>query len=914
MAEEKEEKITIPTAPEPEASPTAVAPWWEKSAPEMVSITINGKTVQFEKGASLFNACKQLGVLLPAMCYHYSFSPFGSCGICLVEVEGKSNNVRACTAKVAPGMVVWTDTEKIKEARKKAVEKHLLVHPLDCPVCDADGKCELQDLTYELGVYNIAEPKRKEIPEDTRSPVLDFNMNRCILCGQCINVCKEVQLIDALCFYKKDKQTHVGAHGGTALYCEFCGDCLAVCPVGAIVSRFSKYAFKPWQLKKTETTCTYCSDGCALNVESEQQKVTRVTSELSYRSKFGLEREPGEGHGGICVRGRFGFEVFHSPKRLSRPLVRKEGQLVETSWFEATREVARRFAEIKAAHGPQSIAGLITARCTNEEVYLFQKFMRLTLGTNNIDSSGRYGLMNAVLAMRQALGFGRSMVDFKDIALANLVLVIGSDITETHPVESLRVKDALSRGTAKVVVLDAVKTKMAKLASIHLQPRAGGEAWTVAGMIKLIIEKDLVSEEFARRHPSALAALREAVAPLSMEEIVRQTGLEAEKLSEVAEMLIKTPKGVVLFGEGVLSRNGGHDQVLNLIDLAMVTGLLWKDGSGLQPVSEENNEQGAVDMGGVAEYLPGQQSCTDPAVLSRFASFWREELPAQEGWRLPEILERARRGEIKALYLVGENPLGTLPAGSGVREALERVEFIVCQDPFLSETGEVAHVVFPAATSVEKEGTFTNVEGKICRVAASFDPRGESRPDWKIFADLSRQMGFPILYRGPEEIRQEIQRLLPGYFRPELPKPDSRVMEEYFANGYAEGARSRYRPTAPASEDGMRLILGQILYHSGKLSTRDEGLMKIFDTPKLQINPTDAERLKIASGQRVRLKSSLGEASVTAETDDRVPPGVVFYPEHFNAEGVKELMPYAVDPKSGVITFKLGAVRLEAME
>lgn len=911
MVDDQNEKINIPTGPEPEASPTAVAPWWEKPSPNMVNVTIDGKTIQFEQGASLFNACKELGIKLPAMCYHYSFSPFGSCGVCLVEVEGKSNNVRACTAKVLPDIVVRTDTEKIREAQKKAVEKHLLVHPLDCPVCDADGKCELQDLTYDLGVYNIAPPKRKEIPEDTRSTVLDFNMNRCILCGECINVCKEVQLIDALCFYKKDKQTHVGAHGGVPLDCEFCGDCLAVCPVGAIVSRYSKYAFKPWQLKKTLTTCTYCSDGCQLTVESEQQKVTRVTSELSYRSKFGMDAEPGDGHGGTCVRGRFGFGVFQSPKRLSRPLVRKENGLAEVPWFEATKLVAQRLSEIKATHGPNAIAGLITARCTNEEIYLFQKFMRLCLSTNNIDSTPRYGLMNAVLAMQQALGFGRSMVDFKDIALSKLILIIGCDITETHPVESLRVKDAMTQRKAKVVVLESVKTKMAKLASLHLQPKPGSERWAVAGLVKLVFEKNLVDSEFSQKYPSAHATLQRAVQELSMEDVSQQTGLEIEKLAEVAEMLVRTPSGVIMFGEGVLSRSRGYDHVLTLIDLAMVTGLLRKEGSGLHPVSEENNEQGAIDMGGVPEYLPGQQSYSDPEVRSRIASFWRESLPEMEGSRLPDIIERARRGEIKALYLVGENPLGTLPSSTGILEALQSVDFIVCQDPFLNETTEVAHVVLPAAMAVEKEGTFTNIEGKICKVAPSFDPRGESRPDWKIFSDLSRRMGNPLVYRGPEEIRQEIMQVVPGYFRPQPPRPDPQVMEKYFQNGYAEQTATRYRMDKAKPSTGLQLLLGQIIYHSGKLSTQDEGLLKIYSKPVLQINASDAEQFGLTTGQHATIRSERAEATVTVEINDQMPQGLAFYPEHFNNEGVKELMEYTVDPISGVISFKLCAIQLE---
>jgi len=909
---EKIEKISIPTAPEPEASHTEAAPWWIKPAPEKVAITIDGKTLEFEKGASLFNACKQAGVMLPAMCYHYSFSPFGSCGVCLVEVEGKGNNVRACTAKVTSGMVVSTGTDKIKEARKKAIEKHLLVHPLDCPVCDADGKCELQDLTYELGVYNIAEPKRKEIPEDTRSVVLDFNMNRCILCGQCINVCKEVQLIDALCFYKKDKQTHVGAHGGEALYCEFCGDCLAVCPVGAIVSRFSKYSFKPWQLKKTETTCTYCSDGCSLSVESEPQKVVRISSKLSYRSKFGMEAAPGAGHEGLCVRGRFGFQLFQNPNRLSRPLVRKGDSLVETSWLEAMRAVATRFSEIKAAHGPQAIAGLITARCTNEEVFLFQKLMRLVLRTNNIDSSARYGLMNGILAMQDALGIGRSMVDFNDIALANFILLIGTDITETHPVESVRIKDALSRKTAKVVVIDPVKTKMAMLSSLHLQPKAGSEGWAIAGMVKLIIEKGWTDPGFLRDHPSAVAALREALGQFSLEEVRQQTGLEPDALAEVARMLVRTPKGVILFGEGVLSRAEGYDQVLSIIDLALTSGLFGKEASGLHPVSEENNEQGAVDMGGVAEFLPGQHPYADPEARARLSRIWREELPLDEGAGLAQILDRARSGAIKALYVVGENPLATLPGSSGAAEALQNLDLLVCQDPFLTETARIADVVLPAAMAVEKEGTFTNIEGRICQVSPSYEPRGESRPDWKIFCELSRRMGMPLLYKGPEEIRQEISQILPGYFRPA--RPVIRSLDRYLQNQYDDKTRARYRLVKSQGDSGMRLWMGQVIYHSGKLSLRDEGLMRIFPQPRLRISPADAQTLALATGRKARLSTRRGEAIVTVEISDQIPPGLLFYPEHFNADGVKDLFEYAVNPKSGVISFKLGTVSLVPCE
>ncbi|MBI3802490.1 MAG: molybdopterin-dependent oxidoreductase [Nitrospirae bacterium] len=894
-------KIEIPTAPEPAP---AAAP-----AKKMLDVTIDGKKISVPEGSLLLDTMRTMGIQIPAMCYHYTFSSFGSCGVCLVEVEGKNNNVRSCTAKITHGMVVKTQTEKIEDARKKAIEKHLVVHPLDCPVCDADGKCELQDMTYDLGVYDIKKGTRKEIPEDTRSPVLDFNMNRCILCGQCINVCKEVQLVDALTFYKKDGKTHVGAHGGVPLQCEFCGDCLAVCPVGAIVSRFSKYAFKPWQLKKTVTTCGYCSDGCTLHLESETQKVVRVTSKLSYLSKFGNDVELGDDHGGTCVRGRFGFQYNQSESRLSRPLMKIEGRWTEVPWIKANALIGKRLMEIKAKHGGQAIAGLITGRCTNEEVYLFQRLMRSVLGTNNIDTAARYGHMNSVTALQQTLGIGYATTTDKAMTLSDVILMVRNDMTETNPVTALRLKEAKSRFEAKLIVADLFQSNMMKLASHPLQVAVHGETAFIQGLVKAVIDKGLAFPAFVEKYPAAYEALRNSMAGLSEETLARESGLAWEKIAEAAELLAQSQRGTLIWGEGIVSRQGGYENVLRLIDLALLTGLFEKEGAGILPICEENNEQGAVDMGAVPEFLPGQRAYASEEERSRFRAAWHSDLP-EGGATLPEILERAERGEIKALYLVGENPLGTLPVSMRVRQALENVEFIVCQDPFMTESGEMADVVLPAAVAAEKEGTFTDVEGKIRRVAPAFDPRGEARPDWKIFCDLSKVMGHPLQYKGPEDIAQEIAQLVPGYFRNERPAPrPARYTEGSFIAQIAD----RYRPTEKPSEGPFpfTLDLVQVLYHSGKLSTRDSGLMKIDDKALLHIGTADAEAMGLKSGDTVKIKSSLGQVEVTTEVSESLPKGVLHFPTHFNRPNVKDLFAGAIDPVTRVPYFKEEPVALE---
>ncbi len=873
-----------------------------------LDITIDGKKTTILEGTTLFDAVKGVGIELPAMCYHYAFSPFGSCGVCLVEVEGKSNNVRACTAKTTPNMVVRTDTPKMIEARKKAVEKWLVIHPLDCPVCDADGKCELQDMAYDLGVYDIKKGVRKEVPEDVRSVGLDFNMERCILCGQCINVCKEVQEIDALCFYKKDGKTLVGAHGGGTLFCEFCGDCLAVCPVGAIVSRFSKYAFKPWQLKKTETTCGYCSDGCTLTLESEGQKVVRVTSKLSYLSKFGWGVEPGDDHGGICVRGRFGFNYVQSERRLSRPMAKIDGRLTEIPWFKAIPLIGRRFSEIKAKHGGGAIAGLISGRCTNEEVYLFQRFMRVVLGTNQIDTAARYGHMNSVLAMQHALGIGRSTTSFKKMTLSDTIFIIGSNITETHPTASLRLKEAKNKFGAKIIVADTYQTNMRRLSTHPLSLALGGEAALICGLTKAVLQKGLADPSFIQNYPSAYEAICKGVADFSEEALAQKSGVVWDKISEAAELLAKSKRGTMIWGEGIVSRKGGYENVLRLIDLAMVTGLIER--GGIHPICEENNEQGAVDMGGVPEFLPGQVAYTSPSGRARFEAAWNISLPEGVGATLPEVIERALRGEIKALYVVGENPLGSLPASMKVREALEKIDFIVCQDPFLTETGKMAHVVLPAVTFVEKEGTFTNMEGRVKNVAQAFDPREEARPDSKIFMELAKQMGHPLCYRGPEEIREEIATLVPDYFEEGGP---SIQKDRYLSAEFVGEMPKRY--SGVLSSDGSGglyfLALTQIIYHSGKMSTQDSNLMGIYGDPLLRIGNTDAELLGIKTGDRVRVQSPLGDVEVPVEIRPDLPAGLIQFPEHFNEPAVKDLIEGEVDPVTKVPYIKGGAVSVD---
>ncbi|WP_447985689.1 molybdopterin-dependent oxidoreductase [Nitrospira sp. Nam74] len=881
-----------------------------------IQLTIDGRAVEAKDGVSLYDVISSTGKIVPAMCYHYTFDPFGSCGMCLVMVEGKKAPVRSCTAKATAGMQVRTEGDDLFQARKKAVEKHLSVHPLDCPVCDADGHCELQDMAFQHQVTNLANAKQKLIPEDTRSLVLDFNMNRCIACGECINVCKDVLMIDALQFMKKGGFNQVVAKGDQPLSCEFCGDCLAVCPVGAITNKFSKYLYKPWQLKKTTTTCNYCGDGCQMHIETKDREVVRVTSPLSWKNKWGDRSETAKGHGGICVRGRFGFEYIDSKTRLQQPLMRRDGKLVAAPWLEAVHSVVDRLVDIKAQHGPDAIAGLITARCTNEELYLFQKLMRVAIGTNQLDSSARYGHINFVRAAQHAVGLGRAMNDWEDLTKAKAILLVGSNLTETNPLTSVRVKDAIRIYKSQVIVVDSAQTNIAKLASHPMMVKPGSEGVFVQGLVKSVIEHDLVDTDATEKHPDAFAALKSAVEKLSFDAITETTGVALERIHAAAAIFAEAPRAIILCAEGVIRRSGGYENVLSLIDLAWITGKLGRPGCGVSTVTEEGNEQGAVDMGVAPEFLPGQAAFADATARDRYAKAWGADLPASgNGGTLTEILERCRNGQIKALYVVGENPLATLPRSMEVQAALERLELLVCQDLFLTETARLAHVVLPACSYAEKEGTITNLEGKVLRIRPAMDPIGESLPDWHIMTAIASGLGCQLDYESPYDIQREIMKLLPGYYNLGQPRKPAVNPDAYLSNGYHAELKTRYQGNQAQTAHSAKpfaLTLGQLLYHSGKLSTQAPGLITIApNAGRLHMNPSDMEGLGVTDGAKIRVTTAQGKLEIGVQADLAMMPGSCFFPEHFNEPPVKDLMAVEIDRHTGVPYFKLTSATIE---
>jgi formate dehydrogenase alpha subunit len=671
------------------------------------------------------------------------------------------------------------------------------------------------------------------------------------------------------------------------------------------------YEYRPWMLKRADTVCQFCGDGCQITVQTKGNELIEVNS----------AHGAGRNNGDLCARGFFGFHAATNPDRLTKPLIRRNGALVEATWEEALEYTARHIARLKNAHGAQAFGGLISGRCTNEELYLFQKFMRVVIGTNNLDSSARYGHLNGVQAMRRVQGTHRWTVAFEDIVQADVLLLVGTNITEANPITGLKVKEAVKKGRARLFTIESVQpaigtiSNITNLAEQHVcvLPTHFGNA--ILGLLKAVVEGQQVAQQLRTQSPEYVAAISQLLANLSWPDIEAATGAVRETFVQMAAGIGKGPRVVVLAGQELLRSAGGYGGCLQLLDLLLLTGKLTEPGCGFAPLAEENNDQGAVEMGAVAEFLPGGLDVTSPEARAQVGRAWKTELPLAAGATLVEMIDRARSGLLKGMIVVGENPVGSLPMHVGAKDALSKLEFLVCQELFLTETAALAHVVLPAASSLEKTGTFTNQEGHVQAVRPAIEPVGESRPDWEILSALSILLGAPLEYGEAKELLTEIRSVIPGFGllgpAPILPKVDGTAVERYVTGGYRQDLAARYTLATRAgrAEGVAHLGLVQSLFHSGKFSTRSKGLLQIEAQPLLRINPGDAARLTLNDGDRVRLSNKRGDMTATVKLLERVPEGSVWFPDHFGQEAAT-LFECAIDPGTKVPSFRTASVSI----
>ncbi len=888
---------------------------------KLVRLRIDEREVEVPEGATILAAAEAAGIEIPHLCHHPELSPAGICRLCLVEVEGRL--LTACYHRVAEGMEVRTDTERLRKLRRLNLELILSDHPLDCLVCERNGFCELQRYAYEYGLetnrFTGPDHERRRLPIREDNPFIRYEPEKCILCGRCVRVCEEVQSRGVLDFASRGFSTRISTgldRPLTEVNCELCGQCVAVCPTGALTERARRFRGREWELRRVDTVCPFCGCGCRITLHLKDDRIVKVSG--GYRG-FRL-----------CVKGRFGFPFVHREDRLKVPLIREWNGFREAPWDEALALVARRLLEIREEYGPDAIAGLSSAKCTNEENYLFQKLMRAAIGTNNVDHCARLCHAPTVAGLVQAFGSGAMTNSIDEIIDADCILVTGSNTTEAHPVVAQEILRAVRRG-ATLIVVDPRRIELAEHAHFHLRQRPGTDVAWINGFCHVILKEGLWDEDFVRERCESFEEFAAAVEKYTPEYVEKITGIPAGLLMEAARAFGRAERGMIFYSMGLTQHTTGTDNVLAIANLAMLTGNVGKRSTGVNPLRGQNNVQGACDMAALPNVLPGYQRLSDLGVCRKFERAWGVEIPEKPGLTVVEMFQAALEGRVKAMLIMGENPMVSDPDISHVAEALERLEFLAVIDIFPNETTKFADVILPAASFAEKDGTFTNTERRVQRIRKALPPPGVARPDWEILCELSTRLGYPMGYSHPGEIMEEIASLVPiyggiSYERlegeglqwpcPSADHPGTPYLHrERFVRGKGRFHAVEFREPAelPDAEYPLTLTTGRVLYHfhSRTMTGRVEGLQELVPEAYVEINPADAERLGIRDGARVRVVSRRGAIEVRAMVTERVPVGTVFVPFHFGEAAANLLTNPALDPRSKIPEFKVCAVRIE---
>ena len=903
-----------------------------KSA-ELVALTIDGHHVTVPAGTSLMRAAALAGIGVPKLCATDSLEPFGSCRLCLVEVEGMKGTPASCTTPAAAGMKVTTQNNRLADLRRNVMELYISDHPLDCLTCPANGHCELQDMAGAVGLrevrYGYAGENHCSKPKDESNPYFTFDASKCIVCSRCVRACAEVQGTFALTIGGRGFDSHVSAgveQDFLSSDCVSCGACVQACPTATLSEKSIIERGQPEH--SVVTTCAYCGVGCSFRAEMKGAEVIRMVPNQ--------DGQANRGHS--CVKGRFAFGYATHPDRITSPMIRASihEPWREVSWEEAISHAASEIKRIQTKYGKDAVGGITSSRCTNEETYLVQKLVRAAFGNNNVDTCARVCHSPTGYGLKQTLGESAGTQAFDSVEHADVIVVIGANPTDGHPVFASRMIQRLREG-AKLVVVDPRSIDLVRMphveAAYHLKLKPGTNVALVNAIAHVIVTEHLVDEAFvaARCEAPAFEKWKRFIsaaehAPEQSETI---TGVPAADVRAVARLYATGGNAAVYYGLGVTEHSQGSTTVMGIANLALATGNLGREGVGVNPLRGQNNVQGSCDMGSFPHEFPGYRHVSDSATRILFEAAWGVHLDAEPGLRIPNMFEAALDGSFRGLYVQGEDIAQSDPDTQHVTAALEAMECIIVQDLFLNETAKFAHVFLPGSSFLEKDGTFTNAERRISRVRRVMPPLA-GKADWEATLMLSAALGHAMHYNHPSEIMDEIARLTPSFAgvsfaridelgsiqwpcNDETPAGTPTMHETTFTRGLGRFMLTPYVPSHERSNDKYPLILttGRILsqYNVGAQTRRTSNTVW-HEEDRLEIHPHDAETRGVQDGDWVGIKSRAGETVLRARVSEAVQPGVVYTTFHFPESGANVITTEHSDWATNCPEYKVTAVQV----
>lgn len=899
----------------------------------LVTLTIDGQAISVPEGTSVMRAAAEAGINIPKLCATDSLEPFGSCRLCLVQIEGRRGYPASCTTPAEEGMVVLTETPKLHDLRRGVMELYISDHPLDCLTCPANGDCELQDMAGVVGLRNVrygqTGANHLQAAKDESNPYFSYDPSKCIVCNRCVRACEETQGTFALTISGKGFASRVSPGQDQPFMeseCVSCGACVQACPTATLQE---KTVIMMGQAEHAViTTCAYCGVGCGFKAEMKGQEVVRMVP--------WKDGQANRGHS--CVKGRFAWGYTTHRERVLKPMIRKRitDPWQEVSWDEAIQYAASEFRRIQARHGRDAVGGITSSRCTNEETWLVQKLVRAAFNTNNVDTCARVCHSPTGYGLKQTLGESAGTQTFDSVMHSDVVIVMGANPSSGHPVFASRLKKRLRQG-ARLIVIDPRRIELVDSphikADYHLQVLPGTNVALLTALAHVIVTEGLVDEAFVAERCEAPAfeqwkafAARPEHSPEATQEI---TGVPAQLVRGAARLYAGGGNGAIYYGLGVTEHSQGSTTVMAIANLAMATGNVGREGVGVNPLRGQNNVQGSCDMGSFPHELPGYRHISDDGTRRQFEADWGVTLQPEPGLRIPNMFEAALAGSFLGLYCQGEDIVQSDPNTQHVAAALSAMECIVVQDLFLNETAKYAHVFLPGSSFLEKDGTFTNAERRISRVRKVMEPRN-GMADWEITMALSNALGYPMHYRHPSEIMAEIARLTPTFAGVSYDKLDRAGSLQWPCNddapdgtpimhvdGFVRGKGrfmiTRYVPTDERSTRRFPLLLttGRILsqYNVGAQTRRTENV-RWHAEDVLEIHPQDAEDRGVREGDWVGIQSRAGETVLRATLTDRVQPGVVYTTFHFPESGANVVTTDNSDWATNCPEYKVTAVQV----